>query len=211
MAGRRGANLAVMESEQPTQQMPPPPPRRLTRSRTDRVLGGVCGGIGRALGIDALIVRILAVALLFAGGISLIVYVAMLVLVPEEAEGAEQPPPERDTNTAVVVLVAVGLIVLAPILLGGGLLVAGLLFPLAFIALAGMVTWWLVSGEPFAGDARDVIRRASLGLLVLWARCCCSAPASWAPASAATPPRRAPWWQPGWCSWSARSWAACAG
>ena len=158
-----------MESEQPTQPMPPPSPspRRLTRSRTDRVLGGVCGGIARALGVDAMVVRILAVALLFAGGISLIAYVAMLVLVPEEAEGAEQPPPPRDTNAAMVVLVAVGLIVLAPVLLGGGLVLAGLLFPVAFIALAGLVTWWLVSGEPFGGDAVAIIRRSALGLLVL--------------------------------------------
>ena len=156
-----------MEPEKPTQPMPPPSPRRLTRSRTDRVMGGVCGGIARALGVDALIVRILAVALLFAGGISLIAYVAMLLLVPEAAEGEEQAPPPRDNNTLVVVLVAVGLVVLAPLLLGGGLLLAGLLFPLAFAALAGLVTWWLVSGEPFAGDATDVIRRSALGLLVL--------------------------------------------
>ena len=41
------------------------------------------------------------------------------------------------------------------------------MFPLAFLALAGLVTWWLVSGEPFGGDGVDVIRRSALGLLVL--------------------------------------------
>ena len=85
----------------------PPQKRRLTRSRTDRMLGGVCGGLGRALGVDPLIVRILAVVLLLAGGVSAIAYLAMLLLVPEEAEGAEGAEavaPPRDTNVALVVV-----------------------------------------------------------------------------------------------------------
>lgn len=154
-----------MEPEEPTQPLPPQP--RLTRSRTDRVLAGVCGGLAARLGVDPLIVRIAAVALLFAGGISLIAYVAMLVLVPEAAEGEEAPVPRRETNTALVVLLVVGLVVLSPLLVGGGLLVAGLLFPLAAIALAGLVVWWMISGEPFAGDGVDVLRRSALGILVL--------------------------------------------
>ncbi len=151
--------------EEPT--YPIPPPRRLTRSRTDRVLGGVCGGLGRALGVDPLIVRILTVVLLLAGGLSLVVYVAMLILVPEEAEGVEPPASAQTTNPTVIVLGAVGLLVLAPLLLGLGLVLAAILVPLATIALAGLVTWWLVSGEPFAGDAGDVVRRSALGLLVM--------------------------------------------
>lgn len=152
-------------SEEPTRQMPPQ--RRLTRSRTDRMLGGVCGGLARALGVDAVVIRILAVALTLAGGVSLIIYLAMLILVPEEAEGAEPVPAARTTSVGFIVLVTVALIVLAPILLGAGVILAGILFPVAAIALAGMVAWWLVSGEPFAGDAGDVLRRSALGVVVL--------------------------------------------
>lgn len=152
-------------SEEPTQQMPPQ--RRLTRSRTDRVLGGVCGGLGRALGVDPLVVRILAVVLLVAGGLSLVVYLGMLILVPEEAEGSQPAPAPQGNNVALIILGAIGLVVLAPILLGAGVILAGILVPVAAITLAGLITWWLVSGERFAGDAGDVARRSALGLLVL--------------------------------------------
>jgi len=155
-----------MEPEDPTQ--PLPQPKRLTRSRSDRVLAGVCGGLARHLGIDPVIVRVLAVVLLLAGGVSLIAYAAMLVLVPEEGEAEAAPATARDSSPGRVVLLVIALLVAAPLLIGGGLIAASIVLPLAFLALTGLVTWWLVSGEPFAGSAGDVLRRSALGLLVLF-------------------------------------------
>ncbi len=40
---------------------PFPPPRRLTRSTTDRYVGGVCGGLAQYLNVDATIVRLVLV------------------------------------------------------------------------------------------------------------------------------------------------------
>ena len=48
-----------MESTTPEQ--PAPAPRRLLRSSTDRVLGGVCGGLARYFDIDPVLVRVVAV------------------------------------------------------------------------------------------------------------------------------------------------------
>ena len=57
----------------------------LRRSRTDRMLGGVCGGLAASLGADAALLRVLTVALtLITGGAAAIVYVAAWVLAPEE-------------------------------------------------------------------------------------------------------------------------------
>ncbi len=42
--------------ENPTPSPESPPPRRLTRSRTDRVIGGVCGGIARQGNLDPTLV-----------------------------------------------------------------------------------------------------------------------------------------------------------
>ena len=49
-------------------------PRRLTRSRSDRVLGGVCGGVARATGLDPLVVRVAVLALTAAGGTGVLLY-----------------------------------------------------------------------------------------------------------------------------------------
>jgi hypothetical protein len=59
------------------------------------------------------------------------------------------------------------LLVAWPFLLGGGLIAAGILFPLAFLVGAGVLVWWIVSGEGPSGDAGDIARRAALGVGVL--------------------------------------------
>ena len=58
-------------------------PKRLYKSRTNRVLCGVCGGIGEYFGIDPTIVRLLCVLL---GGTStgLILYIIAAIIMPEE-------------------------------------------------------------------------------------------------------------------------------
>lgn len=59
-------------------------PKRLTRSREDRRLAGVCGGLSRYTGLDAQVVRLLTVvAVLVSGGTALIAYAAAWVLMPE--------------------------------------------------------------------------------------------------------------------------------
>jgi phage shock protein PspC (stress-responsive transcriptional regulator) len=57
---------------------------RLYRSRKERVLGGVCGGLAEYFDIDPIIVRILFVILGPTTGIGLLVYIVMWVAVPEE-------------------------------------------------------------------------------------------------------------------------------
>ena len=60
------------------------PVKRLYRSRTDRMVGGVCGGLARYLNVDPTLVRLLAViGLIFMGG-TFWAYVIMWVVIPEE-------------------------------------------------------------------------------------------------------------------------------
>jgi phage shock protein PspC (stress-responsive transcriptional regulator) len=57
----------------------------LTRPRDDRMIAGVCSGIGRRFGIDPNIVRIAFVASLLLPGPQFLIYVAAWVLMPEES------------------------------------------------------------------------------------------------------------------------------
>jgi phage shock protein PspC (stress-responsive transcriptional regulator) len=62
---------------------------RLRRSRTDRMLGGVCGGLAESLGADAALLRVLVVALtLITGGAAALVYLAAWMLAPEDERAA---------------------------------------------------------------------------------------------------------------------------
>ena len=54
------------------------------RSRSDRWVGGVCGGIARATGMEAWAWRLIFTALLLCGGAGLLVYVLLLIFVPSE-------------------------------------------------------------------------------------------------------------------------------
>jgi phage shock protein C len=58
--------------------------RRLYRSKTDRMLGGVCGGLGAYLGIDSTLVRIFFFILVFGAGSGFWIYLLLWLLIPEE-------------------------------------------------------------------------------------------------------------------------------
>jgi phage shock protein C len=101
---------------------PAPPQRAVRRSRGDRVIAGVCGGLGRYLGIDPVLLRVAFIILALANGLGLIAYVVAWVAIPEE--GADQPaapPPEPRRETGRMVL-------------GGSLVVLGLVLLLDRLA-----------------------------------------------------------------------------
>ncbi|GGP35045.1 PspC domain-containing protein [Saccharothrix coeruleofusca] len=59
--------------------------KKLRRSRSDRMVAGVCGGVAKLLGVDAALLRILLVAAtLFGFGAGAVLYLACWLLVPEE-------------------------------------------------------------------------------------------------------------------------------
>jgi len=61
--------------------------KRLYRSRTDRKIAGVCGGLAEYFGIDPVIIRIIAVILLLPGGLpGFLPYVILWIVVPEAPE-----------------------------------------------------------------------------------------------------------------------------
>ncbi len=155
-------------SETPTEQLPPEP-RRLLRARSGRVLGGVCAGLGRYFNVDPIIFRISAIALVFAGGTGLLAYLAALLLIPaDDSPNAVEGAPAGRSRWLVIGAVVLLLCVTSPFLIGGGLLLAGLLIPLAFLVAAGVLVWWFVSGEGPAGEAGDVAKRAALGIGILF-------------------------------------------
>ena len=97
-------------------------PRRLRRSRQDRILAGVCGGLGRYLDLDPVVLRIVTVALIFTG-VGIPAYIIAWIAIPEVAEGEPEAPAAPATRTRAALTLGVGLMVL------GGLLLARTVLP----------------------------------------------------------------------------------
>ncbi|MCB1981071.1 MAG: PspC domain-containing protein [Rhodoferax sp.] len=57
---------------------------RLRRSRSDRWIGGVCGGVAQLTGVDAWIWRLLVTLLALFGGTGLVIYLLLWIFVPSE-------------------------------------------------------------------------------------------------------------------------------
>jgi phage shock protein C len=128
-------------------------PARLTRSETDRVIGGVCGGLAAYLGINVNLVRLAFVLLTFASGMGFVLYLLLLLIMPSESdsvtdsnwqknlddlgeslssgvEKARQDPSGR--NIIAVFFIGLGLYFLLTQL---GLFSGGYFFPLLLIVL----------------------------------------------------------------------------
>ena len=58
--------------------------RKLYRSRTNRQVAGVCGGLAEYFNLDVTLIRVLFVLLAVLGGSGLVIYVAMWIIVPKE-------------------------------------------------------------------------------------------------------------------------------
>ena len=57
---------------------------KLVKSRTNKMLTGVCGGIGELLGNDPTSIRLIWAALSLAGGTGIILYIIAAVIIPED-------------------------------------------------------------------------------------------------------------------------------
>ena len=106
-------------------------PNRLYRSTTNKVIGGVSGGLADYLNIDPVVVRILFVLLFLFGGSGLLVYIILWIVIPAEkvvfkvagdqnteavAEEIDPAEKSRRTNTSLVagiLLITFGLLFLA--------------------------------------------------------------------------------------------------
>lgn len=106
---------------------------RLRRSRTDRKVSGVAGGIARHLDIDPLLVRVGFVILTFFGGGGLILYGVAWVLVPEEDTGETVVRTDDGVRTAALIIA--GVIAVASVI---GDSVGGMDFPWPLM-VAGLV------------------------------------------------------------------------
>jgi phage shock protein C len=87
--------------------------RRLVKSRTDRMVDGVCGGIAAYFSIDATLIRILWVLLTIFGGSGVLLYIAAMIVMPKaepDATVAAAPPKNHAQNTRFwgILLVVVG-------------------------------------------------------------------------------------------------------
>lgn len=69
--------------------------RKLYRSENDKVIGGVCSGLANYFGVDVVVVRVITLILFFVGGIGLLPYIILWVVVPSTATQQIGSPRKR--------------------------------------------------------------------------------------------------------------------
>jgi phage shock protein PspC (stress-responsive transcriptional regulator) len=94
-------------------------PKRLLRSRDDRVIAGVAGGLGRYFNVDPLIFRIGFGVSIFLGGLGLLAYLALWIAVPTRDDDGIRPAP-IERSRALAVAVGIGAVILVLSVFDGG-------------------------------------------------------------------------------------------
>jgi phage shock protein PspC (stress-responsive transcriptional regulator) len=159
----------------PSEGHAPPALPQLTRSRTDRKVAGVCGGLGAHLGIDPLVLRLVIVVLTLFGGSGLILYALGWLLIPGDGETRSElqrlTDGDRPAGPALPLVVAavIALIVIAT-LIGLGSAFSGQswgwgwgagLWPLLLVAGIAGAVWYVRSNGPApSGPAPSHLHRA---------------------------------------------------
>src|SRR3954466_4912943 len=143
----------------PAWEPPPPPPGppappQLRRSRTDKMIGGVPGGLAEYSGVDPLLWRVGFVALAFAGGSGILVYLLLWLLMPSGPSGPDDRGGPLDRVAA---RRAAGPRSPVP-----GITIAGLLIVVGALVLITRFTAWDIGARGFLGTALLVV---GLGLI----------------------------------------------
>jgi phage shock protein PspC (stress-responsive transcriptional regulator) len=146
--------------------------RRLVRSRRGRLVGGVCSGLGDHFGVDPILVRIVFVALAIFSGVGLALYLAFLLLVPEEGAGRSPIRLCRSSWVSIfgVVAIVVGAVTVLSAAAHGTLGAAwGVGAGLGSIALVGAVAAvvWLRSRRGPGESGRPSADRRLLSCIAL--------------------------------------------
>lgn len=72
--------------------------KKLYRSREDRMIAGVCGGLGEYLAVDPVLIRLGFVMLLFATGVGFWAYIILWIIVPEQGRQTTTPGETVQAN-----------------------------------------------------------------------------------------------------------------
>ncbi len=146
-------------AEQPAGGESSKPRSRLLRSRDDRVIAGVAGGLGRHLGVDPVIFRITFVVTLFFGGLGVLAYLAAWLFVPMDDGSGEAAPPARLQGVGrvvAVVLLAFALLGVFCGLFAVGAFLTGIGWGLGVVALIVLIGAALIAIS-FSGGSRWLI------------------------------------------------------
>jgi signal transduction histidine kinase len=168
-----------MDATMATRPAPTRPGPVLRRDTEHRMLGGVCAGLARHIGIDPLIVRVAFVAAATAGGVGVAIYLLAWVFLPA-GDGAQAPVWLRTSRGTIEIALGIAFLALSVLLTfrAFGLLFSdAIVWPLVLVAAGAALLWrqWLGGGLP--GGSVD--RRPEQ-------------PASGAPGAAAAPPAAGP-------------------
>jgi phage shock protein C len=122
--------------------------KRLYRSRKNRMIAGVCGGIAEYFNIDPVIVRLIVVALFFVGGSALLAYIIAMIVIPYQPYEMAGGDGKEAAPAAAPAQVSQGSSDAVPLFLGIVLIIIGAVF-----LLHNMPVF-----DPFYGWARHFVR-----------------------------------------------------
>ena len=90
---------------------------RLYRSATNKIIGGVCGGLGEYFDVDPVLVRVITVLLFLATGFGILAYIIAWIIIPKMPLDVEPVPANHEYSSwsrylPGLILMAIGVILL---------------------------------------------------------------------------------------------------
>jgi phage shock protein C len=116
--------------------------KRLYRSRKNKVIAGVCGGIAEYFNIDPVLIRLIAVLFFFTGGAALIAYILGMIMMPIQPWEGDQAAEAAQAQNAPSAAQTESFGHVGSLLIGVILIVFGVHFLLRRIPFLNSYYWW---------------------------------------------------------------------